>query len=246
MAIELFSPGIQYYADRIQSGEPFSFPRYGDGEWMSVVDGIPFRAMRRPAHWPIWHTPEALGALTRSLTHCHLHESYWPAAWHLEYFRHKGKLRTLENWIRSNVPLVRWHDARVWRTATEEGNLYPLIQALKNCPLPVVLVGPWWLERLAGRAGMPIAKHVKTRRGKAILDKQKITNQILGFGQPAFIGFSVACLSKMLIHELWPVLGGKSFLVDFGALWDVHCGIRSRPFHGTLNRRTIRKNLRGK
>lgn len=210
---------------------------------MTVVPGIPFRMHRPPRHLAMWHTPKVVSALTRTLVNCHLHEDYWLAAWHLDRFRRRS--RVLENWIRENVPPVMWHDGRVWRTATEEGNLYPLIQALKECPLPIVLVGPWWLNRLSERTGLPVAQHIETRRGVAILDKKSLKKQVRAFGKPAFIGFSVACVSKMLIHELWPLIGQHSFMVDFGAMWDVCCGIKTRPFHRELSEKTIQRNLHG-
>jgi len=42
---------------------------------------------------------------------------------------------------------------------------------------------------------------------------------------------------------LWPEMGEHSWLIDFGSLWDVYCGKRSRRYHKRMGKGVIRENL---
>ena len=35
--IEVYDPGLQYYVDMLNGGQPYTFIRMGDGEWSAIM-----------------------------------------------------------------------------------------------------------------------------------------------------------------------------------------------------------------
>lgn len=61
-------------------------------------------------------------------------------------------------------------------------------------------------------------------------DKDIIINNIMNKfdnGSRMFC-FSASIVGKIIIDELYPIIGDKCFLIDFGSLWDPYCGKLSR------------------
>jgi len=75
--------------------------------------------------------------------------------------------------------------------------------------------------------------------------KDELIKKILALPRPAFIGFTAGPAAKVMIHQLYPTIGNESFLIDFGSLWDVYVGHRSRKYHKSMMSYTIRKNILG-
>ena len=240
--IKLLSPGIGYYAHRIRHNVPFAFVRYGEGEWKPLVPDIP---LRRKSQY--WYKAVERAKLQRTLIECHQDENYKVALWHQRHIAREMNCQAeMETWIRENVPLwVKWYDGRIWRTTVERDQLYPLIRAMREQELPILLVGPRRIAPIK-KVGFPVARHIVTHISQIWWEKEEIEKKILRFGKPALISFSAGCATKVLIHNLWPVIGHHSYLIDFGAMWDGMCGLRSRGFHRKLTPARIRKNLRGR
>jgi hypothetical protein len=240
--IKLFSPGIGYYARQIMSGVPFALARYGEGEWKPLVPAIPLRKKSQ-----YWNRPEERAKLQKTLIECYRDENYKVAMWHQRHIAKEMNCQAeLEAWIRENVPLwVRWYNGRIWRTTVERDQLYPLIHAMQEQKLPILLVGPRRIAPIK-KVGFPVARHIITNTSQTWWERDEIEKKILEFGKPALISFSAGCATKVLIHNLWPVIGQHSYLIDFGAMWDGMCGLISRGFHRKLTPARIRKNLEGR
>lgn len=236
--VPAWSPGIRWYADEIVKGRPFSFVRYGEGEWRFIVPAIPEKTRGPDAFWKL---KEAQNALRQTVIKCHRGDRYFPAIWHQDYLHAKGWLEPAKTWLRhNNLEWIKWHNGRVWRTATELDRVGVIVKAMRKQSLPVVVVGPKRIRRLVKEVGA--AKFVQTHHSLAYFDRADIERSILKFGKPALISFSVGCTTKMLIHSLFPKIGKHSFLIDFGALWDGLCGAPSRTYQNRMGYRRIRKN----
>jgi len=59
---------------------------------------------------------------------------------------------------------------------------------------------------------------------------------------PAVVSFSAGPTTKVLIHNLH---GRGHFLIDFGSLWDIYVGKRTRRYHKRITPKVIRRNLTG-
>jgi hypothetical protein len=241
--IETFSPGIEWYANRIQVGLPFSFARYGEGEWRVIV---PEMHVKKQQMFSEWHDVAAQDAMRYTLLRCPSDPLYYPAIWHQRYFAKDGRADKIESWLsRNNLTEIKWHDGRVWRRAIENDNFHHIVNAVRKCPLPLVVVGPKSIK-LATMKKLPVAKFIEIHPTHAYHDRFAIVGQIALLKEPSLISFSAGGTANILIHTLFPLIGSHSLLVDFGASWDVLSGKQIRPYAKKLTAQRIGKNWEGK
>ena len=232
-------PGLNHYVRRIRNGKPFAFARYGEGELKWLI------GRKVKSQYPSFlgkHYDYVRRELAETITGYHQHDGYIMAIQHLEHFHQIGLWHLVESWLNEHAQGIPWRNAGVFRAAAAAGNLFPLVQAIRQQPLPVLLVGP---KRLAGIAKRLSAKHIVIHDRFAYQQRAKYKKQLLAFARPAFISFSASFCAKWLIHQLWPIIGGHSFLIDFGSLWDGMTGQVKRPYHRRMNKAIIQANWRG-
>lgn len=236
--MKVFVPGFQYYVDRVKAG-PFSLIQYGEGEWKKMA-GLPLTAWQKI----VFSKEDQCNILRHTVTHCYRDRCYLMTTGPLKPLRKAGYGKRLLAWAKENVPSwVQWHDGHVFRRAARRGQLYPLVEAILQQPLPFVVVGPPVLS------GLPAAAHIVTspEEGypKAWYGREETKEEILAFGKPAFFSFSIGTAAKVLIHELFPIIGEHSYLIDFGSLWEGLCGSNIRPYHKHLTPALAYRNLTG-
>lgn len=236
MSIEVFEPGVEYYAERMKS-KPFAFVRYGEGELQVVTPTIPLRAATK-RRWDGWSKPGPQRVLRRTLVECHVDESYLVGIWHLAHFAAKHQAPKLERWLKT-LPVQTWHDGGVFKEALESGEFGCVIEAMRK--QPVVLVGPARLAALPAKVGFEDCRHIVVHHNRAFLDWRRTARMVEKTG-PAFFSFSAGGPAKIMIHHLWPRMR-DSYLIDFGAVWDVFVGQASRHYHRRLTPRQIARNL---
>lgn len=224
------TPSLSVYCDLLTWGMPFSFVRYGDGEWQFIL-GV-------NTHIDAGSQPFVKGldqALARTLTEAHSRR-YWPAMQSLSFLAGKGLLDRVVSWLAENAPGLHWQDSEVFHHASEDGRLNPLVRQLHRHR--TVIVGPPWLETL------PFADHFVPVNPHGCWDQvDQIEEQVLAF-RGAVVGFSAGPAAKVLIHRLHDRME-NSFLIDFGSVWDPYCGVRSRSYHRRVTRKIQRQNLEG-
>ena len=228
----VYEPGLGFYVDKLQRGEPFSFARYCDGEWNFLL--------RQPSarDWGVSRTdiPELYEALTASLVEPRM-GNYYIALQNHGYLGSRGFLPKIDQWLEQHgAPEINWHFGTVFHIASKNGQLWSLIKALQIRPF--VVVGP---ERLRKLTFVTKFIPIPLRNCWAIVDR--IEAQLLNVASGSVISFSAGGMAKVLIHRLAPILGQHSWLIDFGSLWDPYCGVKSRQYHKTMSAKTIRRNL---
>lgn len=239
--IPMFSPGIRWYADEIRAGRPFSFIRYGEGEWRFIVPQLPEKTGRDG----FWRLREAQDALRHTLLNCHSHDRYFPAISHQQYLHAHKWLSPVKKWLRdSKLDWIRWHHGLVWRAAVERNKMSVVVSAIREQRLPVIVVGPKAIRSVGDK--LRAAKFIQIHPTQAYWDRAKIEREILDFGKPALISFSAGCNTKMMIHSLFPQIGHHSIMLDFGAAWEGLCGHKTRPYHMSLTAERIRRNWEGR
>jgi hypothetical protein len=130
------------------------------------------------------------------------------------------------------VDLV-WHNSDVFHYANRDGLLNPFIRQLRG--KDVVVVGPPYLRALRDTA-FKYAEFIEIPLKNCFLDARRIQEKIVSWGHArsgVVYSFSASMAANVMIHELFPVLGGKNWLLDLGALWDVYVGVKSRTFYTT-------------
>ncbi|MHA2086265.1 MAG: hypothetical protein ACXABD_21180 [Candidatus Thorarchaeota archaeon] len=182
--IKLAYRGIDYFISLIQQEIPFSFPRYGDGEFSSILgyhgqncDGIKY-------------TDELREALTETLRYPHLNETYYYGllAIAIRFFKPYIERFTIAN----NLDIM-WTEATFLVAANRHGRLAPLLAALQ--PRPMLYVGPSYLKDVGRVLGLDIPYFIEIPEKTAFQDRESIKNKVLVYADVAdFVGFEVAYL----------------------------------------------------
>ena len=225
------SPGLQFYVDKLRNNEPFSFVRYGDGEFDCILKlGRTMGARNQHC------LPDLVLALKESLTEKRAGAYYH--AMNPDFMGRISALPKIEAWLASNAPTLDWHQCTIFYKASLKGRLFPLVQAMEE--RRVVVVGPPWLNKL------PFASEfVPVRTHDCWKDVNSIVAQLRNL-KNAVVSFSAGPTTKVLIHRLQPLIGKHSWLIDCGSVWDIYCGVKSRSYHGRVTPAIQRKNLTGK
>lgn len=234
------SPGLQFYADEIVAGCPFSLVRYGEGEWRSLH---PDMQKKKNHIYSEWREAAAQKRLRDTLLNYHRHPRYWPAIWHQRAYATGERMGQIKRWLKeNNLNDIPWHDGRLWRRAIEEDhNISIFVKGLKGASQPIIVVGP---DRIKA-----IGKHIKLHAFIPIhpthayydIDKIKTTIRNMVPEDGAVICFSAGGTACILIHDLFPELGDKCFLIDCGAFWEALVGMKTRPYHKELDERKVEK-----
>lgn len=231
-AMKLKSPGLKFYVDQLRNGKPFSFVRYGNGEWDCIM-----KLYHRTRSGSQKFTPDLRKALKASLIKKRA-GAYYLALQSPSFLARIKLLPKLEAWLDKFAPGRDWYNGEVFTRGSRTGKLYPLVFAMKQHR--VVVVGPPWLMKLPfASVFVPVAKRNCWTNVNAI---EKQLRDLKG----AVISFSAGPATKVLIHRLQPIIGSSSWLIDFGSLWDPYCGKQSRTYHKRMTPAVIRRNLRGK
>lgn len=223
---------LSLFTDRLRHRQPFTFVRYGDGEWNAIFK---VRGQNCDGHK---YFDDLGDALARTLTEPRggaYFYSIGPKA-------AKGMQSQVTRWLAAHTsPTIQWHDSEVLLTASLRGALYPLVKMLNH--RRVVVVGASHLARLwepvnGGRGLLrePQA-HVITPTVNAWLDRKRIAQDILLAAHPTnpnsradVVLFSAGMLSKVLIWQISETLGKTISLWDTGSLFDLYCGVDSRSY----------------
>ena len=212
---------LAWYADLLAAKTPFSFSRFGDGEWSAIFGA---RGANCDGHEYFPKLGQDLrNALARPL----------PYMYALQPRALKTEGAQIETFLRENAVRIRWHDSDVFHEANRTGRLYPLVKQLRG--MKVVLVGPGYLWKPVDAEVFPVSHFIEMPPVNCYEKKDEILSAIVrhddSSGHPdAVYAFSASMTANVLIHELYPRLGARSWLIDFGSLWDVYAGVKSRLY----------------
>ena len=148
--ISLKKGDIKYFTDLIHRNVPFAFPRYGDGEFSSILgysgqncDGVRY-------------TSDLQNALVETLTYPHLQDNYYYGllAIAYRYFRPYIERFTVKN----NLD-ISWVEATFLVAANRQGKLGSFLKVLQQRPL--LYVGPKYLQGAQDVLGLQIPHFVE-------------------------------------------------------------------------------------
>jgi hypothetical protein len=225
-------PGLGLYIEFLKMGLPFSFARYGDGEWNCILGRGKMQAGEQTLI-----VSGLRNALKKSISA--RDSSYYLALQSAGYLKRINLYSRIEAWITRNAPTTKWVNGEVFTKASIKGELYPLIEQLRKHQ--VIVVGPPHLRKL-NEGVFDFVRFVQVKSKNCFTDYSKILKAI-GSPKGVVISFSAGPTSKLLIAALHPRLQGESFLIDFGSLWDPYCGHCARGYHKRVKGQLLRKNL---
>jgi hypothetical protein len=223
---------LSYYVSMLSEGRPFSFSRFGDGEWNAILD--------KPGENCDGHEffPE-LGADLRDAL-----ANKRPYLYGMQIRAVKCMGKEMRRFMDRNKIDIDWHDADVFHRCNNAGTLFPLVRQLRT--MKVAIVGPSHLRDLMNSA-FTYDGFIEVPPKNCYLDKEDIFRRIVGYYEksgPVVFAFSASMTTNVLIHRLYPIMGAACWLIDFGSLWDVFVGVKSRSGYEKEDwSGRIRKNL---
>jgi hypothetical protein len=214
---------------QMNRGEPFSFARYGDGEFNAIFQVRP-GAKNCDGHS---YFPSMGAELERSLDE--------PRPYHYGLQR-AGVMTSLQEQVEARWGDIPWRDAAAFHYASIFGHLFPVVAALKQ--KKVLMVGPRYLKDLPFVNG----GHVVIPEVNCYREKDRILADIRGMLQSRgaqVVAFSASMVSDILIYELYPEYGEAKWLIDFGSVWEPYVGRQNRTYHKNFTREQLERNLNG-
>lgn len=202
---------LDWYADKIVRGEPFSMGLFGDGEALAMFQEMPGR---ETAEGEVFCTE--IGLEIR------------------DFFR---KMALFPQLLVGSAPYVattwgkrlekelggqaiEWLNGEIFDYDVRDGKLGPLIKAIQGRPL--CLVGN---NRLRGLGFFRSERFVEIPMHKAYEDIDRIERECAAYGKPAVYVFCAGLTAMPLIARLIPQLPAESWLIDMGSVFDVFVGL---------------------
>jgi hypothetical protein len=207
---------LGFYVDMLRRGEPFSFARFGDGEWNAIL-GVQGANCDGHEYFP------ELGVDLRAALIDKKDYFYSIQGRAIKYLG-KG----IRRFVKKNNVKIEWHDSDIFHQCDNAGTLFPLVEQLRT--MKTVVIGPAHL-RVLDKSVFAYAHFIEIPPKNCYLDKDKICGLIADYYRgkgPAVFCFSASMTANVLIHELFSLMGHDSWLIDFGSLWDCYVGVDSR------------------
>lgn len=210
------SPPLAHYVDLLQRGIPFSYLRYNDGEWGSLLETI----YMGPGYQRF--TPELAQDLQASVIEYHRDPHYYMGLTVMHHFI--GPVRQWElitAWLReNNLGDLKWVDAGTFNRASECGDLWPFIRELQRSD--IIIVGPDRYRPLLKL--FPRAAFVSIPETQCHAQLPAMEKAILAQKLPAIILITAGPACNVLIHKLYSKIGSHSTMIDMGSLWAPYIG----------------------
>lgn len=218
---------FEHYLKLIKDNKPFFLSRYGDGEVIAMFNPDFFKEKKFEHLDVSWHVDygEKLKSILMNFNdgyyHCFLNGTLW------SHGVHPGE-KFIE-FLNSNCEEAVFYDGEIWQNASGEGKISQLIDAIN--PYDPVFIGGKHLGNLKYVNGMSEKmQHIVIEDYTAYYQHDYIVDEIMKkyeSGSRMFCS-SASAPGKIIIDELYPIIGKESFMIDFGSLWDPYCGILSR------------------
>jgi len=209
--VQVNSLNVLELVKKLEKGKPFTFVRYGDGEWRCILG---YGGKNCDGHQ---YMPELKLALEEAVC------SDDGVIWGMQRKAVKDLNVALMDYLAVNKIDRAWYDSDCLHKANIKGRLWPFVKALKT--KRVLVVGPMHLgtsslefEQLIDVPKVDCFKKVDGVF-KRVLDACKWCEVIL---------FSSSMMTNVLQHRLWPLIGDKITMIDCGSMWDGYAGFKSR------------------
>jgi hypothetical protein len=226
---EIKNSGIDYFVAKLQKGIPFSFSRFGDGEWSAIL-GDSGENCDGHRYFP---------ELGRDLGTALINKQDY--LYGMQYRAVKNLGWGIFKYVRRNRIHMQWHDADVFHYCDNAGTLFPLVRQLRT--MRVVVIGPSHLRRLTENV-FTYDHFIEVPPKNCYLEKNRIRDEVKAYYEkngPALFSFSASMTTNVIIHELFPLMGPTCWLLDLGSLWDSYVGVDSRGGKSPLYWKVLQK-----
>lgn len=206
---------LDKFIDLINTGEHFSFSRWGDGEWNAVF-GKP--GMNCDGHNYYPDMGKRLSKILQSSP------KYILGLQGLAIRLMAGPINEY-----TEKYDLKWINSDVFHHANANGQIQRFWDCLKD--KDVLLVGPAHLN-CEGVKKLFKFRFFEIRGRNCWLQHDRILEKLPEFiNDDTIVLFCASMMANVLIDEL----NGKGMLIDFGSVLDPHAGVKSRSYHRRMN-----------
>lgn len=202
--------------NKIKRGETFSFARYGDGEYNSLM-GTGYNGCTSSGNT---YTSKIKRLIQETLDNPHLDDGYWYAA------SPAGKR------FRKNFNEINWRDADLLSAASFHGELKSFINILNN--KTSILVAPKYLHEIKINFNKYYEIPNVNSYNKIETIIPEIKNLIKKYKNP-IICIIGGTTSEVLVYKLHPFVKNQGWLIDVGAVFDPYVD-QSKRSRGPISR----------
>lgn len=227
---------LGHYMDLLQQGVPFSYLRYGDGEWNCALETL------CPGYGFQTFTPELCKDVQTSLIEYHRDPRYIMTLAPVHHFRDRGlyQWELIATFLREHgLQDIKWGSTQPFNYASETGTLWPFIQYLQQHN--IIIVGPARYGAL--RKIFPGAAFVIIPDKHCHRQLPGIQRDILAQKRPAIILITAGPACVVLIHRLFKEIGDRSTMIDIGSMWAPYIGQTEHGAHLRMAPTLIARNL---
>jgi len=210
---------IEYYIEKINSKDNFSFTRWGDGEWFCTIGK---NGQNCDGHK---YFPEMRESLNNALNN---DKGYYKAIWNLDHGQIKNILNILLPFIKNNNINIDWVNAGIWEDSALSGQLKPLVKSLESRNF--VIVSSDKLKKL----DIKYTDFISVPSVNCFLDKERIKSDMIKMTErydDVVFGLSSSMATNVIVDELYDEIGDKCTMIDFGSIWDPFVGHIGRSYH---------------
>lgn len=218
--IKNYSP--DYFLLMIKNQTPFQFSRFGDGE---VLCMFPCSWLKKNCDGSRFtnNLKEPMKQIFRNkynYYHCLLKCTFEPAF--------GDSITQFKDFLDETCPDMQFYNGDIWQDMSFGGRITELTTAFS--PYTPVIIGAYHLRNIKHIPGMKNSVFIEIPRIDAFKKYDYIFNEILkkhSEGHRMFL-FSAGYSTKILIDNLYPLIGNDTFLIDMGSVFDPYCGVMSR------------------
>ena len=217
---------LAYYVNLLQRDIPFSYLRYGDGEWNCALETL------CPGYGFQEFTPTLRKDVQMSLAEYHRDPRYIMTLAPVHHFRDRGLVQweLITAFLREHDLDIEWACTEAFNRAVCRGRAWPFIRHLQQHS--IVIVGPPRYSAL--KALFPKAAFVVIPPEHCHAELAAIQKNILAQKHPAIVLITAGPACVTLIHKLWPHIGDRSTMIDWGSLWAPFIGRTEHGAHVNL------------
>jgi hypothetical protein len=204
----------------IFESKPFSFVRYGDGEWACILrnNDIYNKSLKT---WGSSIEPFCFELESIVSSNVFKNKNYFLGIQGLAY---KIFGEQIDVFIKNKNVC----DSDILHRRSASNGIYSLFESFVD--RDVILVGPKYLSDIT----LFKFKHIETSELSVWLDidkiKDELTRHISNSTNPIIL-YSCSLAAKIIINDLYKLMGNSIIQIDTGSLLDPYVGIYSRKYH---------------
>lgn len=214
---------LNWFVKRLKDNEPFTFARYGDGEWLTILG---FYGMHNSNGCTFTKalSDDMRQVLKQNNSYHHAilkiakreREVPYKGGWH----PYGGPV--IDKWLAENDITTPWYDGDILLEESLKGKLFPLIRELRE--KSILYVGNKRLKALnmRGAGFFPYTAYVSPPPQNAHKVKDELLAKIfraIRRNDINVIGWSSGLAGKVFINEVW-LKYPEITQIDFGSMFD--------------------------